>query len=1118
MAYLFRARLLGSVQIDRDGEPVQGFKSRKALALLGYLAEERQPVSRDTIIQLFWPEKSESRARNNLSQTLHNLLSIWPHCLEVDHQLIQFNRNENHWLDIDAFDELAARPDLASLQAASELYRGEFMAGVYVDDSPDFEQWLRLAQEKWQQRLTQLLQTLIAHYEQNADFELALHYINSLLHFDPWQEGIHRKKMALLAQSGKRAAAVAHYETHCEELKKQLNLQPDPETVKLFEQIKAGDRSRSNAGPIEVAFRLLPLAQPATPVRPTNLPAQSTSFIGREAEVQQIHHQLQNPGCRLLTIAGFGGIGKTRLALEAAATVPGFPDGVYFVPLVSANSVDFIVSAVLHALNLPYYGKTKPLTQLVNYLGHQQILLIMDNFEQLVSGAEILTDLLAQAPRLKILVTSRERLGLSEEWLLDLTGLTFPQHDDENLVEGYSAVQLFLERAQQARTGFWLSDVDKPSIARICQLVEGSPLGIELAAAWTRIFSCQEIATEVAHNHKFLTTSLRNVPQRHRSLHMVFEHFWRELTPDEKRVFISLSVFQGGFDRPAAKQVAEASTLQILALMDKYLLKVAAQSDRYDMQELVRQFGLEKLAEDPLLEKIVKDRHCRYFARLLQEQELQLKTGDQRRALAAIKADMDNIRAGWEWAVKHKMQEQTEQYLEGLFFFHNSQSWFQQGKAIFQRAAESVRQHCRPGADFDPEAQKILAQVLVRQGIFCASLGYYEEAKQILEEGQAILSVPEIRAQAPLSLTYLGAVAWALGEYRLAQALCQESLQLSRAAGNRWKEALALEYLAMIAISLDNYEEASALAQASLAIFRLLGYQNGVAFSLNTLGIAARNLGRYGEAKAYCEESWAIVSQTENRWQQALTLEYLSMIANSLGEYNQARDFARRSFTIFEEFDYSSGIAMALHLLGITDRAQGNYTDAEARHRQVWRYCQKRDYPFGLALSTYYLGHVDYLVGKYEEAKHLLFDSLALSRKLDYKRGITRALNILGKVALAQGNDGQATHYLSQALQLSQHIRALPLTLDILVGHAALLGNQDQPKQALELLAFCQTHSATEYATKETAATLFAKLSEKCSSQVLTYVRTQVKGLSLNDLIATLLAGEKNERLALELN
>jgi predicted ATPase/DNA-binding SARP family transcriptional activator len=1113
MAYLFKARLLGSIQIDRDGEPLQGFKSRKVLALLGYLAEERRPVARDQIIQLFWPEKSESRARNNLSQILHNLLSLWPHCLEVDHQLIQFHRHENHWLDIDAFEELTSRADLPSLRAASELYRGDFMAGIYTDDSPDFEQWLRLAQERWQQRLAQLLHTLIAHYEQSAEFELALHYINSFLHFDPWQETIHRKKMALLAQSGKRAAAVAHYETHCEELRKQLSLEPEPETVKLFEQIKAGDSYRSTYNSWS-----LPAAQPATVSRPTNLPAQSTSFLGREAEVEQIHQHLQHPGCRLLTIAGFGGIGKTRLALEAAATVEGFRDGVYFVPLVSVSSVDFMVSTVLHALNLTHYGKTKPLTQLINSLGHKQLLLIMDNFEHLVSGAEILTDLLAQSPGLKILVTSRERLGLSEEWLLDLTGLAFPPHEHEHSVDDYSAVQLFLERAQQARTGFWLSDVDKPSIARICQLVEGLPLGIELAAAWTRIFSCQEIATEVAHNHKFLTTSLRNVPQRHRSLHMVFEHFWRELAPDEKRVFISLSVFQGGFDRPAAKQVAKAATLQILALIDKYLLKVAAQSDRYDMQELVRQFGLEKLAEDPLLERDVNDRHCRYFARLLQEQELQLKTGDQRSALAAIKADMDNIRAGWEWAVKHKMHEETEQYLEGLFFFHNSQSWFEQGKVIFQRAAESVRQHCRTGTDFDPEAQKILAQVLVRQGIFCASLGYYDEAKQILQEGQAILNVAEIRAQTPLSLTYLGAVAWALGEYRLAQTLCQESLQRSRAAGNRWKEALALEYLAMIAISLDDYEQASDLAQESLGIFRALGYQNGFAFSLNTLGIAARNLGRYAEAKAYCEESLAIVSQTENRWQQALTLEYLSMIAISLGEYDEARDFARRSLVLFEEFDYSSGIAMALNLLGIADRDQGNYLEAEARHRQAWQYCQKRDYPFGLALATYYLGHTNYLLGKYEEAKRHLSESLTLARSLDYKRGISRALNVLGKVARAQSDYGQAGRYLSQALQLSQLIRAIPISLDILVEYAILLGNQDQPEQALELLAFCQTHSATEHATKETAAALFGKLSEKFSSQVVAYVRSQVKELNLNDLVGNLLAGAKSERLALEMN
>ncbi|HXV43819.1 MAG TPA: BTAD domain-containing putative transcriptional regulator, partial [Anaerolineae bacterium] len=763
MVSLFRLQLLGSMQIDRDGEPVHGFKSRKALALLGYLATEGQPVSRDYLVELFWPDQPEARGRNNLSQAIHNIVSLWPGCLEANHYTLQFCSTTSTWLDIKVFNEWVAKGEVSALVIATELYRGDFMAGMYLDDCPEFEQWLRLQQEIWRRRVIQILRDLIAHYAGRNELELALQFTTRLLNLDPSEEEGHRQKMALLARSGQRSAALAQFETCCRCLAEELGVKPSKETAQLYEQIRAGELSLEpqNLKSKEV-FPPPFLAAPASaPLVYNNLPAQSTPFIGREKELALIEQYLANPACRLLTIIGLGGIGKTRLALHASAATTKFRHGVCFIPLTSTASTEFLIPTMADALNFPLYGRGEPKTQLINYLRDKDMLLVLDNFEHLISGAGLLVDILQHAPHIKMLVTSRERLGLHEEWMLDLPGLLFPKSDDSSddnsKIEDYSAVQLFLQRAQQARADFWLRFLDKPAIVRICQLVEGLPLGIELAAAWTRTFSCQEIAVEIEKDYNFLTTSLQNIPKRHESMQAVFEHSWKLLSDEEKKVFRKLSVFRRGFSRKSAERVAGASALLLSALVDKSLLSWTS-VDRYEMHELLWQYGAKKLAADPREKERVQYLHCKHYASFLQAQEARLKMGHQKEALKAINAEIDNVRAGWHWAITHRREGEIEHYLEGLFFFYNMQSRFQEGEAVFRQAAASLRKVNGAIANSAGKTDRMLGQVLARQGFFCASLGDYEKARAIMQEALGIFQNPQLRRQAPLSLNYLGAI------------------------------------------------------------------------------------------------------------------------------------------------------------------------------------------------------------------------------------------------------------------------------------------------------------------------------------------------------------------------
>ena len=343
------------------------------------------------------------------------------------------------------------------------------------------------------------------------------------------------------------------------------------------------------------ALSAAPLPGQTRPARRSNLPAAPTPLVGRESELAALTQLLDNPQCRLLTLVGPGGIGKTRLAIEAAAARREvFVDGVVLASLAAVNSPTFMLPALASALGFSFYGSTNPRNQLLNHLSEKQMLLVLDNLEQLLEGVELVADILRRAPGLKLLATSRERLNLLGEWVVEVQGLAVPPAGQAKGVEECSAVALFVQSARRAKAGFALRAGDEPAVAHICRLVEGMPLAIELAASWVRMLSCQEIAREIEHNLDFLVASTRDLPERHRSLWAVFDHSWKLLSGEEQRELSQLSVFRGGFTRQAAEAVAGASLAALSSLVTKSLVRRASALDDltyYDLHELVRQYA-----------------------------------------------------------------------------------------------------------------------------------------------------------------------------------------------------------------------------------------------------------------------------------------------------------------------------------------------------------------------------------------------------------------------------------------------------------------------------------------------------------------------------------------------
>ncbi len=1079
MTNTFRLRFLGPITIEQDKEPVSGFRSRKALALLAYLAIQDQPVPRERLADLFWQDLPESRGRANLSWVLHKLSSLLPDCLQADRHTIWFERSDRYWLDLDAFDELAAKQEVDARAAAAELYRGEFLEGLYLQDCLEFEIWLVRERERWRQQVTHLLEEVIAYHERRGEYEPSLRFARRLLDLEPWREETHRLMMRLLAQNGQHSAALARYESCRRVLAEELDVEPSLQTRSLHERIQAASLAQGH-----------------------NLPPQPTPFVGRKEEIRQAARLLSDPDCRLLTVIGPGGIGKSRLALQVAeAKRHAFLEGVYFVPLAPLRSADFLASAIAQGLGFPLSGRGEAQTQLLDYLRGKQALLVLDSFERLLAGAEFLGEILRQAPEVKLLVTSRERLCLSWEWRFQIEGLEHPQ-DEPAVGEGlrdYDAVRLFHQTAQRASQSFSPTAQDDRAIVRICRLVEGMPLGIELAAAWTGSRTCGEIGREIEHNLSFLATSLRDVPERHRSIRATFEYSWQSLTPTEQDTLARLSVFKGGVTPEAAQEVVQASPTILQSLVDKSLVRFLP-AGRYDVHELLRQYGQEKLA-DLAQARLVRDRHSQYFATFLQEQEGDLKSERVSQAVAAIKGEIENVRAAWRWAVAQSKLAEIERGLGGLAHFYRLVGPFQEAEKLFAPAADRLRAITEAGED----EGGLLGKLLVAQAEFLQSQGRFEpaaslaqsviglarahqmpdlEAEGHLKQGQGLSaqgqwkaarssfeqaitlarSTSQPRVQA-MGLSRLGFILTILGDHAGAKAHHKQALDLCRQAGDRGVEGRVLNNLGSLAYEQGDYVGAQAYYEQALGVAREIGNRLGECITLGNLALAHSRQGNYAPVSAYYQQALVTCRQIGSR---AIESSHLNNLGNALfdqGEYAQAVRYLEQALHISDEIGQQEFVLLALNSLALVSIYRGDYAQAEAYCERALQSSREGATPRieSMALSSRSL--LATRRGDPQAGLEYGQQALRVMQKMDEYR---RQAYVLFRLGLALENLGrldEAGERYRQALALRRGAKQHHLAVEPLAGLARLAlaqGDLTQAQaQAEEILDHLETHTPT---------------------------------------------------------
>ncbi|HSF80273.1 MAG TPA: tetratricopeptide repeat protein [Anaerolineales bacterium] len=703
------------------------------------------------------------------------------------------------------------------------------------------------------------------------------------------------------------------------------------EDQSTFIRVARGELNLERLQPPHPSYAAIFPTKPATLISQTNLPVPPNPLIGRENELSMLESLLADPKCRLLTLVGPGGIGKTRLGIEIATRIQeSYSAGVCFVPLASLSSPTFLMQGIADSLGLTFQGQTEPKSQLLIHLRDKQILLVMDNVEHLLEGVGFFTEMLNSAPDLKLLVTSRERLNLLGEWVFEIQGLPVPASENSDHIESYGSIELFIQSACRVKANFTFQSEEISPVVRICQLVDGMPLGIELAAAWVSVLNCQEIAREIERNMDFLVTSLRDVPERQRSLRAVFEHSWKLLSQDERKVLSRLAIFRGGFTRQAAAQIASATLPLLLDLASKSLIR-HKDNGRYDLHEVIRQYAYSYLSDDPECEDIC-DLHLKYYLGLLQKQEKALKGANQREAIGELTVEIDNVRAAWAWAIERQMFSTLGKMLRSYAWLCTVVGWLREGIEQIEPIVQALR--LKPG---EVEYQRILGVALALQGLLNFRKGDFKRALSLYEESLEVLRPMNDPVDMTDPLLYTGIIMHLVGNIDRAKTLLDEALNYALAIGDRWYEAFVVFNLGYLASLMGDYHGGFEQMKVGLALWRELGDPSSTALGLNYLGSTLIQLGRYAEAEANLWESVQLSQQVGDRWGLGTAYRNLGLVALRRGEIQEAIEHLNHGLDIFKGYIIGWDISISLLYLGEAKSRLGKIDEARQIYLEALR-------------------------------------------------------------------------------------------------------------------------------------------------------------------------------------
>lgn len=1066
---------LGKLRITYNSEDLTGKLSLKAQAMLCYLVVTGEAQSRHALAGLLWGDVPEAKAKNSLRVTLAALRKRLPNCLIVTHQTIAFDKTVGYWLDCVVLGGMVREGNPAGTNLTT-LYRGEFLSDFFVEGAMAFDEWLITQRAYWQQQARLAFTQVSDHLLANRAYHEAIIVLQHWLALSPWQESAHRQLMTAYSRTRDFASALVQYETCRQNLLDELGVEPSPETAQLAEQIQ-----------IARSAHHLPL------------PTDDTPFVGREDEVQQVVDMLLQPAHRLVTIAGVGGMGKTRLAVAVARRIRAeqtlaFLHGVVFVGLQPVSGVTALPLVLADKLEVVLSGRVDPIKQLSDHLRQREMLLVLDNFEHLLDASTILQQLLSQCPRLKLLVTSREPLQIRTESRFDLAGLPVPERSGMGKVDDSSAVRLFVQTAQQVQTDFQLTEANQPQVAQLCRLVAGMPLAIELAARWLRTLPLDEIVVEVTHNLDLLATRMRGVPSRQQSMAAVFDYTWALLSPAGRQTFAQLSQFRGGFSAQASRHIANLSPHRLAELTDHGLLHLSGEG-RYTIHELARQYGATKLSAEQT--QAIRSAHSRYYAQTAHDLTPDLYNAKQKQAFASLHNDIGNCQQAWETATTALDKPSLGQLVDPLYLFFEKQAWFSEGIALFGQTINTLV----ATGQRDTDTLRLLSQIYARQGALQGLIGRYEPAYETLEKGVQLAQMVEEPYVISFAWRTMATLLREQSRAKEAQQYVESALTIAQELDDPILLAPTIERQASITWDLGRHGPAIDQMQESLTIFRKLGDPSGTGRALNGLGNVAMSMGRGEQAITYFEEALTIYKDLEAWLPLDTALINLGMTSQDLGRTAQARDYYEQSLAICRRIGDEVGIAYCYTGLGLAARSDGDTITARKMISQSWQMNRSLGRDRYVGINVNFLGDLDKQAGNFASALERYNEAMGIFERISHPWGVAVTHNRLGELRLAQDDPAGAIPHFSQASQISDHNEMHGTFIHGMLQLVEALKQLGKLEIAVMVLGYVGVCPAGDDDDRTTAQNLLERYASQLPEETASQAKAQGEKASLETLL-----------------
>ncbi len=1149
--------LLGVPHIQIGDQEIS-IQRRKTMGLIAYLAVTGKSQSRDTLAAVFWPEQSQARARANLRHELFMVKEILgAEFLQIERDQVRLDPTLPAWVDVAEFQKSTATvkahhqtsEESPAVQICSDchlaiakalaLYAGDFMEGFNLPDCQEFNDWLFFESETLRRMVTEALTWQAEWHSSQNEFDQAILCARRWLAIDSLDESAHRMLMKLYEVSHQHTAALRQYQECARILVEELGIEPETETKDLYESIRSRHfSSLTNQNPdLDQKDENLPghptaFHPPFEEKRLHNLPVNPNTFIGRKEELDQIEQLLRHdPTCRCLTLTGPGGSGKTRLAVEAAlrlASEPGpvFRDGIWFVSLAELTDPGQIIPSIAKCLNFSFL--TAPpqerQQQLLDFLRARRMILILDNFEHLITGESVnlVNDMLGLATDMKILITSRERINIRVEQVFAVAGMNTPQNLEIGrslLVEdvsGFSAIQLFRQCARRVMPGFELNPANLPVIIRICQVVEGMPLAIELAAAWLEAFSLAEILNEIIKNLDFLDGEWRDLPQRQRSIRAVFDSSWSQLNDLEKTALQSLTVFRGSFSLQAFQAVCACSSRILVMLIQKSWLYQNG-DNRFAIHQLARQYASEKLAADANLFQQVMDRHSSFFTGYLDGLSELMKGPRQREAFQAADIEFDNIQVAWQWLVeRNQVGIIVRRMLLGLFLYAESNS----KEFEFIRLVSLVR---NLPAGQHPDAEKQACILLTAQAAFFKNgipvrnvtdeLPMPFQTELLTQALSMLYGVEDLK-----QMNFWGILlAFFAGRFFLLQQGIDFLTQLTghyRELKLEWEGALCLSLLSQLYLmnlnnpnlkvspsevrkllveSMQMYQKLGNLREASIirgligntfnsehnlsmaidnwkaALTALVGIGDWATVSGLQLEIGRTFFmkGDFEQGLRFLSESCQDLLEGGHKRAAAKLLSMTSIFTVRYGDLETATQLRLQSLSLSIELGDLHGEAWSVWELGEIYRVAQDYPLALEWFGKAEALFTQEKGPFGAIFFQRGLGDLACLQGDFQHAELHFKESLKLANENKHPWAAAYALCGLGRSIMGSGQHQAAMRYFLDAASIVKDLYNQEMALVVIAGIANLLIDLGKIEAAIELAVFVE---GQPFSWKETKA------------------------------------------------